>query len=210
MHHHRHFAARQPLVGWFAVFGGHRGRGADRHGHGIMGGRGSRGGVPGGRRLGSDQLQLVLLALLADKPAHGYELIKALEDRSNGFYRPSPGMIYPALTYLEEIGWATVAVDGTKKLYSLAEPGSRHLAEHRVEADAILAELQAIGARMEQVRRAFAGEPEEDEDSGESDELSQARRELRRVLRDRRHGTPDEARRIAAILRRAVAEITGG
>ncbi len=59
-----------------------------------------------GRKLASDDLQLLLLALIADKPSHGYDLIKLLEERSDGYYVPSPGMVYPALTYLEEAGYA--------------------------------------------------------------------------------------------------------
>src|SRR5215471_1749705 len=60
-----------------------------------------------GRKLGSEELQLVILALLAENPSHGYELIKVLEERSSGFYSPSPGMVYPALTYLEEVNYAS-------------------------------------------------------------------------------------------------------
>ncbi len=70
-----------------------------------------------GRKLASVDLQLLILGLLAEKPRHGYEIIKALDERSKGFYIPSPGMVYPALTYLEEIGHATVEADGSRKLY---------------------------------------------------------------------------------------------
>ncbi|MGI4797413.1 MAG: PadR family transcriptional regulator [Janthinobacterium lividum] len=84
-------------------------------------------GMPGGRRMGSADLQLVVLALLAEQPAHGYELIRKLEERSGGFYVPSPGMIYPALTYLEEIEHAAVAPDGNRKLYSITDAGRAHL-----------------------------------------------------------------------------------
>ena len=75
----------------FGVFSGGFGGGMG------MGGRAFR----AGRRLASGDLQLVLLALLAERASHGYELIKALEERSGGFYSPSPGMVYPALTWLE-------------------------------------------------------------------------------------------------------------
>ncbi len=71
---------------------------------GGMGGRG----FGMGRKLGSADLQLLILRLLDEKPSHGYEIIKALDEHSNGFYVPSPGMVYPALTYLEELGFATV------------------------------------------------------------------------------------------------------
>ncbi len=78
-----------------------------------------------GRKLGSEGFQLVVLALLAENPSHGYELIKVLEERSSGFYSPSPGMIYPALTYLEEVNYATVASEGAKKLYRITAEGPR-------------------------------------------------------------------------------------
>src|SRR5688572_29640957 len=82
----------------------HGGHGSGRFSAGFMGPPGSRGGdFRTGRKLASADLQLLILALLAEKPRHGYELIKAFEERSSGFYTPSPGMIYPALTYLEEL-----------------------------------------------------------------------------------------------------------
>ncbi len=105
---------------------------------------------------GSADLQLLLLALLAEKPSHGYELIKAVEERSSGYYSPSPGMVYPALTYLEEIGHASVAAEGTRKLYSATETGRKHLADNRDALETLLAQLQQIGRRMQKFRRAHA------------------------------------------------------
>jgi DNA-binding PadR family transcriptional regulator len=203
MHHHAH--THHGLGRILSMIG--RGHGPGRHRGGFMGGRGGfRGEVPGGRKLGADQLQLILLALLAERPSHGYELIKALDERSNGFYRPSPGMIYPALTYLEELGHVTVEADGTKKLHHLSQAGQAYLTQHREDADAILSQLAAVGQRMEQVRRAFAGEA--DEDGFGPDEFRQARRALRRALHDKRDADPAELRRVAEILRRAASEIT--
>ena len=153
-------------------------------------GRGEAGGgFRTGRKLASADLQLVLLALLAEKPSHGYELIKALEDRSDGFYAPSPGMIYPALTYLEEIGHATVEPEGAKKLYRITDEGRRHLQQNRTIVDAILAELARIGGKMEHIRRIFAGaEPASEAEASDfgccrSDALHAARRALRSALR---------------------------
>src|SRR6202158_3229989 len=95
------------------AYGGHFCRFAAAFVHGPgLGGRG----FFGGRKLGSGELQLVILALLEERPRHGYEIIKALEETSKGFYAPSPGMVYPALTYLEEVGYATVEAEGSKKL----------------------------------------------------------------------------------------------
>jgi hypothetical protein len=68
------------------------------------GGLGGRG-FFGGRKLGSGDLQLVIMALLEERPRHGYEIIKALEETSKGFCRAEPGMVYPALTYLEEVAY---------------------------------------------------------------------------------------------------------
>src|ERR1700677_4033260 len=138
------------------------GRPHGRHGFGH-GGPGFLGGPGGGdfrfaRKLGSKDLQLLILSLLGERPAHGYELIKTIEERSGGFYTPSPGMIYPALTYLEEIGHATVAAEGAKKLYSITDAGRQHLQENRVLADTMLHELEQIGSKMDDVRRAFSGE----------------------------------------------------
>ena len=175
------------------------------HGHGFGSGFGS--GFMSGRKLGSAELQLVLLAMLAEQPAHGYELIRKLEERSGGFYAPSPGMVYPALTYLEEIGHAEATPEGNRKLYTITEGGAAHLAARKDEADAILTALQQVGGRMAEVREAFAGVG--DADPQASDDLHHARHELKHVLMRKRGCPPDEARRIARILTRATAEILG-
>lgn len=104
-------------------------------------GAGGRRGGGGGRVFGHGGLRLVLLQLIADKPRHGYELIKAIEDRLNGAYSPSPGVIYPTLTLLEEMGHVTVTADGGRKLHTLTDAGRDHLAEHRTEVDALLARM---------------------------------------------------------------------
>ena len=162
-------------------------------------------GMPGGRKLSSADLQLVLLALLAEQPAHGYELIRMLEQRSAGFYVPSPGMIYPALTYLDEIGQAAVAADGNRKLYSLTEAGRSHLEAKRAQADMILDALARIGGRMDQVREAFAGVG--DPDPQAADALHRARHALKHALMRTRGAGPEETTRIARILEMATAQI---
>lgn len=204
----KHRDHREFHFGHFAHFG--MGRHGGRHrfgrgGHGFFG----RGGddFPGARRLSSQDLQLVILALLAEKPAHGYELIKIIEERSEGFYTPSPGVIYPALTYLEEVGHASVAQDGGRKLYSITPQGEAYLAEQRGTADAILQALSRIGRRMDEVREAFAGVSDLDADA--SDEMHRARHNLKRALRSKHGSDSAEARRIAGILERAAAEILG-
>jgi DNA-binding PadR family transcriptional regulator len=163
-------------------------------------------GFPAGRKLGSADLQLVLLALLAEAPAHGYELIRILEERSGGFYAPSPGMIYPALTYLDEIGHAAVTAEGNRKLYAVTDEGTAHLAAHRTQVDAILVALARIGARMAGVREAYSGV--EDIDPQAADELHRARHALKSAMLAKIGCTPNEARRIARILDEATARIT--
>ena len=88
----------------------------------MHGGRGARG---GGRVFGHGGLRFVLLQLIAEKPAHGYELIKAIEDRLGGSYAPSPGVVYPTLTLLEEMGCLSVetADTGGRKRYSITAGG---------------------------------------------------------------------------------------
>jgi DNA-binding PadR family transcriptional regulator len=178
-------------------FGHFMGRMADAAGF-------DRTGFRTGRKLASDDLQLLLLALIAEKPSHGYDLIKLLEERSGAYYVPSPGMIYPALTYLEEAGYVTVEPEGNRKLCRISEQGRDHLERNRARVDALLSQLARINERMADVRHAFADEGED----GEDGELRQARRELRRVLRERKRGSAEESRRIANILRHAIAEIT--
>jgi DNA-binding PadR family transcriptional regulator len=169
-----------------------------------MGGRAFR----AGRRLASGDLQLVLLALLSERPSHGYELIKALEERSGGFYSPSPGMIYPALTWLEEVGYTSVAAEGTKKLYSISDTGREYLKDNRDAADAMLGQLEHIGRKMGRVREIFGGF-DEDSAAGESAEIDAARRELKQALRDKRGAAAEEQSRIAAIMKKAADQIRG-
>jgi DNA-binding PadR family transcriptional regulator len=150
-------------------------------------------------------LQLIILALLAEKPAHGYELMKAISEYSSGFYTPSPGVIYPALMYLHEIGYAKVEQDGTRKLYGLTPEGKAHLDSNRPAADSILEMLSRIGGRMQEVREAFAGAHEFGSDKLE--EIHRARNALKIALKSKRGCGPEEAARIAKILSRAAVEI---
>jgi DNA-binding PadR family transcriptional regulator len=203
MHHrHHHF------------FGRHQGgRGFGHFGKGFMDGGGFGGRAFGmGRKLASVDLQLLILGLLAEKPRHGYEIIKALEEKSKGFYIPSPGMVYPALTYLEEIGHATVEAVGARKLYHITDAGKEHLDSNQSNADALFAQFGRVGERMDRVRRAMHVEETGEESAAEherrgSKELQRARRELKAALVDKWDSSREEQQRIAEILKRAAAEI---
>ena len=198
---------RWGMIGRHGHGGGRFGGGPG--GMGGMGGFGGEDGMPRGRKFSSDDLQLLLLAMLAEAPRHGYELIKALEDRSNGFYTPSPGMVYPALTYLEELGYTTVELEGNRKRYALSDAGREYLASNRERVDVMLAKLTHFARKMDLVRRAYMGEEVDDAaaDSGWAPELIAARRALKKALLLRTDAPQDEQRRIAAILARATAEI---
>ncbi len=121
-----------------------RGRGRHGEGHGReFGGRGRR----GGRMFGHGDLKLLILHLISQKPRHGYEVIKGIEDELSGAYSPSPGVVYPTLTLLEEMGHATVSSpDGTRKLYEITPAGTAFLEENKVAVDGVLARLKEASA----------------------------------------------------------------
>ena len=137
-------------------------RGFGRHGHGWHGdtdeGRGGR----GRRRVfDSGELRLVLLKLIADEPRHGYELIRAIDELTGGSYVPSPGMVYPTLTLLDEMGHiAETKSEGARKAFAVTPDGTAHLVERKSEVDALfarLAELANVRERTDAapVRRAM-------------------------------------------------------
>jgi DNA-binding PadR family transcriptional regulator len=144
--------------GFYAIWG-HGGR------H-RWGGRGTRGEGGGRRRVfDSGELRLVLLKLIADIPRHGYDLIREIEALSGGSYAPSPGVVYPTLTLLQDMGLIDEAPpkippEGARKLFAISEAGTAHLAEQAEAVDAAMAKLAAMSERSErtdgmQVRRAM-------------------------------------------------------
>ena len=116
--------------------------GAGRGRHGWAGGR-------GGRMFEQGDLKFVILQLLEAKPRHGYEIIKELEERSGGRYTPSPGTVYPTLTLLEDMGYASSAAEsGGKKVYSITDEGRAYLVENQQTADDVLERLSDLGASI--------------------------------------------------------------
>ncbi len=107
-------------------------------------------GLFGARRrfFGQGDVRLIILKLIGEKPSHGYEIIKAIEDRLGGAYSPSPGIVYPALTLLEEQGLIRVeTTDGPRKLYAITPEGKAELERNRALAEEIFARIAAINAR---------------------------------------------------------------
>ena len=144
-HHHRHhhLGAEDVHHGPHRGFGGPWGR----HGWEGRGGMGRR----AGRMFDQGDLRLILLKLISEKPSHGYELIKAIEDGIGGAYSPSPGVVYPTLTFLEEAGFATVSPEaGGKKLYAITPEG-------QAELDVNKAAVDQLFARMSETRSRSAG-----------------------------------------------------
>lgn len=140
----------------FGPHGHHMGHERHRGRHGMFEdfmGRFERGFGGGRERLfDGGELRLVILAIIAEKPSYGYEIIKSIEERMAGAYAPSPGVVYPTLTMLEEEGYAVVAsTEGNKKRYAATAQGRDHL-----KANA--ATLKAIDQRLEHAGKVFGRE----------------------------------------------------
>ena len=124
-------------------------------GHGPFGWRGRGGGFGAreGRMFDGGELRLVILALIAEKPRHGYDIIKELGERVGGDYSPSPGVVYPTLTMLEEMGYAGTNQDEQgRKVYTVTPEGEKALADNKAQVDAIFARFgdrDDAGARGE-------------------------------------------------------------
>jgi DNA-binding PadR family transcriptional regulator len=143
-------------------------------------------------------LKLVILQLLEEKPRHGYEIIKELEERSGGRYAPSPGTVYPTLTMLEEMGYAgSEAEAGGKKVYSITDDGRKYLADNRTTVDDVFERLSELGASIfgETVRPAHEA-------------MADLGRAYWRATM-RHPATPETITKAAEILRRATAELEG-
>lgn len=147
--HHGHWAAgRHRRHGRFGAFGF-----GGRHGMSGFGDRGGEDMMRARRMLAQGDLRLIALALIAQAPRHGYEIIKLLEEKTADWYSPSPGIVYPTLTYLEEAGYVTAATEGSKKLYTITEEGRAYLQSNRKLVDVILERLATVGERMKHLRR---------------------------------------------------------
>jgi DNA-binding PadR family transcriptional regulator len=99
----------------------------------------------GSRRRSSFQkgdLKYIILDLIKDKPRHGYDIIRELEEQSYGLYKPSPGVIYPTLQMLEEMGYANSAEQEGKKIYSITEDGRQFLAKQKDIADGVRSQMK--------------------------------------------------------------------
>jgi len=175
----RHLA--HPREGRFGHFGHEEGRGHRRH---------------GGRLFDQGDLRWVILSLIAEKPSHGYELIKAIEEKVGGAYSPSPGVVYPTLTLLEDLGHiAPLSAEGARKAFAITPEGEAALAEHEPAVKSIFERVASFAER--------AGR-------GGSPQIVRAMENLRLALRlklERTRPTDEEITRIAAALDAAAQAI---
>lgn len=191
-------AAMREMMGH--EFAGRGRRGFDDEGGrgGFGGGFGRFGGPRAGRPLGHGDLRLLLLALIAEKPRHGYDLIRAIEERFAGAYAPSPGAVYPTLTMLEEQDYIRAeASDGSKKLFAVTPEGLAFLKENE-------AAVQGILSRIDLTAAAYAGH-------ATPDSVREAVKTLKQALHMRRGPWSDEeTARVQALIEKAARDIVGG
>jgi DNA-binding PadR family transcriptional regulator len=157
--------------------------------------RGRHGWGRGGRMFEQGDLKYVILQLLSEKPRHGYEVIKALEERLGGTYSPSPGAVYPTLTMLEDMGYARETTgDAGKKVYEITDEGRAYLEQNKGAVDEIFDRISDFatsffGPPMVEVHQAFKN-------------VARATYATATRLKD-----PEKLRQIREALDRAVAEI---
>jgi DNA-binding PadR family transcriptional regulator len=148
------------------------------------------------RMFDQGDLRLVVLSLIAEQPRHGYDLIKEIETRLGGSYAPSPGVIYPLLTMLEEMGLARLeASEGAKKLYAITAEGEAELTANK-------ALLESIQGRMEAFKERVSG--------GRAPQIMRAMENLRMALRlrlERGPLTDEQVQAVAAALDAAAQAI---
>src|SRR5580692_425387 len=189
-------AGRRHRGGRFGGFGGRHGGNFGEGGEDLMRAR---------RMLAQGDLRLVALALIAEAPRHGYEIIKLLEEKTADWYSPSPGIVYPTLTYLEEAGYVTASTEGSKKLYTITDEGRSYLESNRELVDVVLQRLAALGERVNRWRRSERGE------RGNRRNLpplvEAAFDHLRETVGKRLEGDADDESRLVEILASAAAEL---
>jgi DNA-binding PadR family transcriptional regulator len=157
--------------------------------HGPFGGHGPFG-KHGRQRHRRGDIRIVLLQLIAEQPRHGYELIKLVEERNSGFYRPSPGVIYPTLQLLEDEGHLTSEMVEGKRVYTITETGR-----------ALLAQTEQEDERWE---KPFGGK-------GKWEHLPELRHKamafFESVMQVARYGTPEQLKAVQAVLIKATQDV---
>jgi len=185
-------------------FGDEDGPQPGRGGHGHPGNRGSGRGRSGrgpGRRARRGDVRAALLALLTERPMHGYEMIQELEERTGGVWRPSPGAVYPALQLLDDQGLVTADETEGKRRYRLTEAGRARAAEHEGRApwDAVTRGIDPVQVRLRDAvaqigvaTRQVAEAGTEAQQAAAAEILAQTRRRLYALLAEEPDPSGDE------------------
>jgi DNA-binding PadR family transcriptional regulator len=208
-HGHGHRESREESRGWKWGAGRHRGRFGGfgfggRHGMGGMDGRDADDLMRARRMLAQGDLRLVALSFIAEAPRHGYEIIKLIEEKTADWYSPSPGIVYPTLTYLEEAGYVTASAEGSKKLYTITDEGRAYLEANRDIVKVVIERLTALGERVGRWRRKVR----EREDRGSLPPLTEAALDhLRETISKRLDGDAEAEAHLVEILARAAADL---
>jgi DNA-binding PadR family transcriptional regulator len=158
-----------------------------------------------GRMLAQGDLRLITLKLIAEQPRHGYEVIKQIEEKTAGWYSPSPGIVYPTLTYLEDVGYVTVAAEGAKKLYTITDEGRGYLEQNRELADAVLERLAAIGEKFSRYRDRREEETRERESMPRS--IRGAFEDLAEAVRETLRNDREAKGRVINVIDQAIASL---
>ena len=110
--------------------------------------------VQGSKMLSHDNLRLIALALIAETPRYGYEIIKLIEEKTADWHSPTPNIVYPMLTNLKAAGYLTASTEGPPTLYTITDEGHAYLKQNRDLADTVLDRLTALGERVSRWRQA--------------------------------------------------------
>ena len=139
--------------------------------------------APSSPGMAEGDLRLVALALIAEAPRHGYEVIKLIEEKTADWHSPAPSIVYPTLTNLAEAGYVTASTE-PPRLYTITDDGRAYLKQNRDLADVVLNRLTALGERVRRWRRALGTDKrkELEDDSAESlvEVLARAANDLHR------------------------------
>jgi DNA-binding PadR family transcriptional regulator len=140
--------------------------------------------APSSSGVAEGDLRLVALALIAEAPRHGYEIIKMIEEMTADWYLPSPNVVHPMLANLVEAGYLTASAD-PPRLYTITDDGRAYLKQNRDLADVVLNRLTALGERVARWRRALGmadrlKEADADATEGLLDVLARAANDLQR------------------------------
>ena len=190
----------EPEFEHFRPWRRHQHCGPKFRGHGPFGGDFG----PGGRkRQRRGDIKFILLELIKEQPRHGYELIKVLEERYGGFYRPSPGSVYPTLQLLEDEGNVRSETTDGKRVYSITEAGEKLLAEREQE------NTDRGGDEERPWRRGFGGfggqwggnEPQRDDLRRSVVALMES------VVQAGRYGTPDQIKAVQELINKTNQEV---